>query len=44
MDREQNSIPNIFHSIDDKDKKHILLNPSFIVDGKIFRFDFLSTT
>lgn len=44
MDREQSPIPNIFHSIDEEDKKHIILDPSFIVDGKVFRFDFLSAT
>lgn len=44
MDREQSPIPDTFHSIDDEDKKHIILDPSFIVDGKVFRFDFLSAT
>jgi len=44
VNREQSPIPNIFHSIDEEDKKHIILEPSFIVDGKVFRFDFLSTT
>ena len=44
MNKEQSPIPNIFHSIDEEDKQHIILDPSFIVDGKSFRFDFLSTT
>ncbi|MCF6331607.1 MAG: hypothetical protein L3I99_08715 [Sulfurimonas sp.] len=44
MNREQSPIPNIFHSIDEEDKKHIILDPSFIVEGKAFRFDFLSAT
>ena len=44
MNREESPIPNIFHSIDEEDKKHILLDPSFVVDGNIFRFDFLSTS
>jgi hypothetical protein len=44
LNREESPIPNIFHSIDEEDKKNIILDPSFILDGKIFRFDFLSTT
>jgi len=44
LNREQSPIPNIFHSIDDKDKKHIMLDPSFVVGDRVFRFDFLSAT
>jgi hypothetical protein len=44
LNRERDPIPNIFHSIDEEDKKHIILDASFIVNGRKYIFDFISTS